>query len=344
MAKQKRRLALLLAVLMTAALLPLNAAAALLPFQDVPRSAWYYDTVQTAYARGIVQGTSRTTFDPERIITREEFLAMLFRASGMKMDIVHQSFQRTSPEVIRMSYFSDIEPNAWYAETVCLAKEMGVTNGVEGVRMDERGEPTVQARFGVGEPVTREQMAAMAARFTAARPHTALRNTAHPAAAFSDMASVSPWAKDAVEALRLAGVLQGDGQQRVHAKDNATRAEAAAVILRLADATERVSFVPEGTAWIQLRNQGQLIDGAPRTADIKDPQAVRDMIRALDDLPVAGEYALQRGAGWLYWIGFYDQNDQYLGGYEFNTNSIDVNLSRLTTALPYFLPWIALVK
>ena len=338
MKQAKKLLSLLLAVLMLTALMPFSALAAELPFEDVPENAWYYPVVREAYEKGITNGTSDTTFEPNTTVTREMFLVMLYRAAEIKLDIFHTMFSKWEEEVIQKSYFSDVKKDTWYAETVCLAKEMDVTNGVEGPRI-ENDELIAQARFGVGEPITREQMATFAARFMDVRKHVALKDAENPVKAFSDADQISDWAKDAAEAMRVSGVMQGDAQQRLHPKDLATRAEAAAVVLRLAAATERVSFVPEGTAWIMLKNQSVMVEGEPRHRDIKDPQAVKEMIRQLDNIPIAAEYGLPRASGWTYLIQFYDQNDQYLGSYEYNSNSIDVGQSRLQTVLPYFLPW-----
>ena len=327
MKKTGKLLSLMLAVLMLTALMPFSALAAELPFKDVPADAWYYPVVREAYEKGITNGVTRTTFEPNATVTREMFLVMLYRAADIKLDIFHTMFSKWEEEVIQKSYFSDVKKDTWYVETVCLAKEMDVTNGVD------------ETRFGVGEPITREQMATFTARFMDVRKHVALKDAENPVKAFSDADQISDWAKDAAEAMRVSGVMQGDAQQRLHPQDHATRAEAAAVVLRLVDATERVSFVPEGTAWIQLKNAYDLPNGEPRHRDIKDPQAVQDMIRYLDNMPIAAEYGMPGMGGWTFWISFYDQNDQYLGGCEYDPTGIEVGHSALRTVLPYFLPW-----
>ena len=329
MRRSGKLLALMLAVLLLASVLPLSALAVFgLPFTDVPRSAWYYPVVKTAYDRGITNGTTSTTFEPDATVTREQFLVMLYRAAGIELDAYHEAIsiggRRT--EILAAS-FSDVDADAWYAETVCLAKEMEVTSGVG------------DGSFGVGEPVTREQMATFAARFMDVRKHVALKNAKNPVKSFADADQISDWAKDAVEAMRVSGVMQGDAQQRLHPQDHATRAEAAAVVLRLTDATERVSFVPEGTAWIRLQNQRATVDGEQRQLDIKNPTAVKEMIRHLDNVPIAREYGLPQTGGWICWISFYDAKDQYLGGFRFDSQFIDVNSSRLITATPYFRLW-----
>lgn len=48
-------------------------------FADVDPDAWYADAVQWAWENGITNGTSATTFEPDRPITRAELVTMLYR-------------------------------------------------------------------------------------------------------------------------------------------------------------------------------------------------------------------------------------------------------------------------
>ena len=322
MKKSRKLLSLLLAVLMFASLLPLSAMAAFgMPFKDVPQDAWYYPVVKTAYEKGITNGVTPTTFEPNATVTREQFLVMLFRAANIRLDMIHQVVSAPSDEFFSAMGFADVARDAWYADAVYCAWGTEVTKGVD------------DTHFGVGQPITREQMATMAERFMEGRFHVALKAAEHPAAAFSDADQVSGWAKEAVEAMRVAGILQGDDQQRVNPKSHATRAEATAVILRLADATERVSFVPAETAWIRIMSSTAL-------KDINDPQTVQNMIRYLDNMPIDSETILPgRSDSTAMTLQFYDQNDQPLMNIIVGNHAVIVNYSMLQTVLPYFLPW-----
>ncbi len=322
----KKLVSLLLAALMVLALMPLSALALSygLPFRDVPANAWYYPVVKRAYETGIVKGTSPTTFEPNGTVTREMFLVMLFRAANIRLD-VYEKFQ----EPINMdglpyvSTFTDVPLGEWYSAAVGYAVNIGVTRGVDA------------KHFGLGQPVTREQMATMAARFMDARPHAALKPAASPIKAFADANQISLWAKDAVEAMRISGVLKGDNLQRVTPKAHATRAEAAAVVLRLIDATERVSFVPANTAWIRIRSW----DNPNLSKEIKDPKAVQELIRYLDNMPIAAEYGMT-GTGSIHVIDFFDTNDKLITTYRFDHHAIDVGRTALIAIPPYFLPLI----
>ncbi len=327
MKRSGKLLALMLAVLMFTAFLPLSALAANLPFRDVPADAWYYPVVKTAYEKGITNGVTRTTFEPNAAVTREMFLVMLYRAAEINLDWIHEALSGASEEYFSEYCFADVAKDTWYTDVVFTAKNTGVTNGVDATH------------FGVGQPITREQMATMAERFMEVRLHVALKAAKNPAATFSDADLVSAWAKEAVEAMRIAGILQGDDQQRVNPKAYATRAEATAVILRLTGASERVSFVPEGTAWIRVINDTGMNVPRPRQTDIKDPQTVQSMIRYLDNMPIDGETILPPSGGRTNELEFYDQQDQLLMTCLFDSNFIIVNASVLSTVLPYFLPW-----
>ena len=330
MKKTRKLLSLLLAVLMLTALMPFSALAAALPFKDVPADAWYYPVVKEAYEKGITNGATRTTFEPNAAVTREMFLVMLYRAAEINLDWTHEALSGASEEYFSEYCFADVAKDTWYTDVVFTAKNTGVTNGVDA------------AHFGVGQPITREQMATLAERFMEVRLHVALKAAKNPAAAFSDAEQVSEWAKESVEAMRIAGILQGDDQQRVNPKAYATRAEATAVILRLADASERVSFVPDGTAWIRVINDTGMNVPRPRQTDIKDPQTVQSMIRHLDNMPIDRETILPPSGGRTNELEFYDQQDQLLLSCRFDSNFIIVNASVLSTDLPYFLPWTLL--
>ncbi len=51
-------------------------------FQDVPVGSWYYEAVAQALRTGLTNGTSDTTFSPEKTCTVAEILTFLWRAAG----------------------------------------------------------------------------------------------------------------------------------------------------------------------------------------------------------------------------------------------------------------------
>lgn len=49
----------------------------LMPFEDVSEDKWYYKAVQHVYNAGLMNGTSESTFEPERTMTRAEMAQVL---------------------------------------------------------------------------------------------------------------------------------------------------------------------------------------------------------------------------------------------------------------------------
>ncbi len=72
-------------------------------FTDIRKGAWYYNGVIWCESNGIVTGTSKTTFDPTGIVTREQTACFLYRYANYKVydvsiedDAVMDAFSDTS--------------------------------------------------------------------------------------------------------------------------------------------------------------------------------------------------------------------------------------------------------
>ena len=86
------------------------------PFTDVSESSVYYDAVMWAVSEGITKGTTATTFSPDKVCTRAEIVAFLYRASG-------------DAQTGAAARFTDVAADAWCAEAVAWAAANGVTKG-----------------------------------------------------------------------------------------------------------------------------------------------------------------------------------------------------------------------
>ncbi len=115
--------------------------------------------------------------------------------------------------------------NKWYYYPVVWATDMGVTLGID------------ENNFGIGMPVTREQIATFIYRYLNNRfIAVSVPLAKEPAGAFTD--APSDFAKDAVECMRLTGIVNGVGNDKFAPKSTATRAEAAAMLCRLYEASK----------------------------------------------------------------------------------------------------------
>ena len=100
------------------------------PFQDVADGQWYTKAVVWAAGKGIVNGTSETTFDPDASITREQIAAILHRYAG-------------KPETKgELASFPDAATVSDYAKTaLAWAVEKGIIGGSDG-KLDPRSNAT----------------------------------------------------------------------------------------------------------------------------------------------------------------------------------------------------------
>ncbi len=188
-----------------------EAIPATFPYTDVSGSAWYYDYVYLMYRRGIIAGTSATTYSPSSNLTR-----------GMMVDALYQLAGAPSATT---SDFSDVSADAWYADAVSWAAEVGVTQGV-GDNM-----------FAPDTSITREQMATMIQRYCDLMGITLpLYTSAIP----TDLSAISDWAVDSATAMYQYGVLNGDEAGNFNPSGTATRAEAASMFSNFLEILDRM--------------------------------------------------------------------------------------------------------
>ena len=89
------------------------------PFTDL-KADWYRDAITWAYNNGIAGGTSKTTFSPDQVITRQQMVAMIYHFKG-------------DPKVSgNLSMFKDGDSISGYAkQAVIWAAENEVISGFE---------------------------------------------------------------------------------------------------------------------------------------------------------------------------------------------------------------------
>lgn len=177
-------------------------------FSDLAGYDWASDAIAYLAELGVVTGVAPNRFAPADPVTREQFLTMLVRA-----------FDLTAPETAPAKTYTDVPADAWYAESVAICSGLGICEGYP------------DGRFGVGEPITRQDIAVLCHRVGL------YLNIPFGIPASLDGASdrdeVSPYAQTAMGALCGADVLQGMGDGRIAPLANAGRAEAAVMTYRL---------------------------------------------------------------------------------------------------------------
>jgi uncharacterized repeat protein (TIGR02543 family) len=175
-------------------------------FTDTERS-WAVDYITYMAARNIINGDGTGKYLPNNNVTRAEFTKMLAGIAGI------------GKAGYKSSGFQDVDEGAWYAPYVAWAAEKGIVKGFGN------------GLFGPNDYVTREQIALMITRFAAARDY-ALPSNAEPVK-FADSDKVSSYAREAVEQVQKAGIVNGrtaEGGTVFAPLDNADRAEAAKML------------------------------------------------------------------------------------------------------------------
>ena len=177
-------------------------------FTDLGGSEWAKDAIDALVKDGIVQGTGDGKFEPNREVTRAEYISMLMRTiPDMEVD--------TSS----VSGFSDVNGGDWYHDTIYRAAALGIVNGIG------------DGSFGVNEPISREDMMVMASRFMDATGAQA--EPIREMDTFTDSAEVSDYAAQAIEKMYCAGIINGMGDGKLEPKGVANRAQAAKIIYEI---------------------------------------------------------------------------------------------------------------
>lgn len=202
---KKRMLCLLLSLTILAAVcLPVRAGAH--PFVDVADDAWYSESVEYVYLRGLMAGTGDDTFSPEGTMTRAMTVTVLYRLAG-------------SPDPAGACPFADVAADAYYYSAVCWAVEQGITAG------------TSADAFSPEHNVTREQLVTFLYRY-AATVSVDMSYKLTSLTGFSDTESVSGYALVPFAWCVTNGIITGTDEFHLSPSNSATRAQCAAILAR----------------------------------------------------------------------------------------------------------------
>lgn len=186
-------------------------------FTDVAEDAWYHDYVYDLVYRGVVNGMTATTYEPEGKLTRAQFVKLL--ACSLEEAETLKTYEGQHP-------FTDSEGH-WAETYIAWAKDKGIVEGVSATEFDPEA------------PITREQMATIFGRY-ALKQGIELPKDAAPAESFPDADKISEYAREFVELMRIAGILNGYEDGTFRPQGNATRAEAAKLFSLFLSITDKL--------------------------------------------------------------------------------------------------------
>lgn len=187
-------------------------------FTDVPEGAWYHDYVYDLVYRGVVNGMTATTYEPEGKLTRAQFVKLL--ACSLADAETLKTYEGKHP-------FKDSEGH-WAEAYIAWAKDKGIVEGVSATEFDPEA------------PITREQMATIFGRY-ALKQGIELPKSENAAGSFPDADKISEYAREFVELMRIAGILNGYEDGTFRPQGNATRAEAAKLFSVFLSITDKLA-------------------------------------------------------------------------------------------------------
>lgn len=174
-------------------------------FSDVDEGKWFHEAVDYVLEAGLMNGVSDTMFSPGGTTTRAMLVTILYRMEG-------------SP-ASQAPAFSDVEAGSWYTGAVGWAASSGIVTGV------------TEEAFRPGDPVTREQLAAILCRYAGYKGINTETET--DLSAFSDADQCSRYARSSLAWANATGLITGRTDGTLAPKDTASRAETAAILMRL---------------------------------------------------------------------------------------------------------------
>lgn len=178
------------------------------PFRDLDSVSWAKDSIERLRDAGVVNGIGEGLFAPNASVSREEFVKFIVLGLGLELT------EATDVD------FRDVDRNAWYSSYVLSAASSGVVFGRD------------DGTFGVGDKITREDMAVMICRALSAK---GISTAATGEPGFTDTAYISDYAAESVSFLNETGILRGLNNGSFEPQSFSTRAQVAVVICRTLD-------------------------------------------------------------------------------------------------------------
>ena len=176
-----------------------------IPFTDVPEDHPYYKEIREMYDRGLMTGTTPTTFEPDTTLNRAFLTAVLYRRAG-------------TPAQTYDGRFPDVAAGDWFMPSVMWAS---VTETLVGYS---------DGTFGPTDLLTREQLCTVLWRIAVTMDGCWNFERAS-ISDYPDAEKVSPYAQEALEWCQAKGILvPRDG--KIAAWSPATRVELAVMLSR----------------------------------------------------------------------------------------------------------------
>jgi len=199
---------LILLITLLLGLLPCFAQNTTSVFTDVPEHEWFAESVEYVKDKGLMNGITVTTFEPQTSITRGMIVTIIYRLEG-------------SPKVNSELQFSDVNPTYYYCTPIIWASENGIVNGYS------------KDTFAPDDEITREQFATILYRYAEKKGIDVTYDAEKVNLSnYEDEKKISDYAVNAISWANETGLIKGVTVTTLEPQGKATRAQAATIFMR----------------------------------------------------------------------------------------------------------------
>ena len=171
---------------------------------------WAEPIISVLATNGFLNGFDNKRFCPDNSVTRAEFIKMIVSAED---------------GINGKNEFEDVTSGKWYYDAMLKAQGKGII----------APELVTDNKIYPEKAINREEAAAIAAM-------TLKKSNSYAENEFADSDEISEWAKKYVNIAEHEGLMFGDENGGFRPHDNVTRAEAAAILMRMAEKNKRLAF------------------------------------------------------------------------------------------------------
>ena len=175
-------------------------------FEDT-KDHWAKKEIGILAGKGIIRGKGEGVFEPDSNITRAEFVALMTRTLGYEENHLYPI------------PFADVTENDWYYSPISIAYKNGLVSGKSAKEFDPNGN------------ITRQEMTKIIANILESKfwPQKNLEDLKK----FQDFNEIAPWARESAALCLREKIFAGVREGVFAPQENATRAQAAAVLYRI---------------------------------------------------------------------------------------------------------------
>lgn len=159
-------------------------------FDDIQKYSWAKNQIEVMASKGIINGTSATTFSPQRNITRADFMVLLVKTLWLTAEID--------------SNYIDVKPTDYYYEAVGIAKKLGITSGTGG------------NCFSPNAQITRQDMMVLVENALKMEKKISITGTVADLNSFTDVSKISAYAVEGAATLVKEGIIHGTDSNMIN--------------------------------------------------------------------------------------------------------------------------------